>query len=264
MTPEAPRSAVHPRRRRAGSHAVPSDVAPGVDPAWAEAFLLELRLADVPGRDIGAALAEVASHCAESGESAAEAFGDPAEYARNLDLPAGSDADVPAVGSVIPWVVQALGLMLLADAAHALVDDEPVTLTVGHLVAAALLVVGLAALRRWGAAMLRVVVEHPVVAWLASMAHLALLVASLLLFSGVVARVDGPVVLGIGMVALAAGTLWVLTVLRRGSSEEDPVTAPLAPARSGSAVGAALLRYGPALLVPVVGGALVGTTLLMR
>lgn len=245
MTPEAPRSPLRPRRRWAGSPAVPSEVAPGVDPAWADAFLLELRLADVPGRDIGAALTEVASHCAESGESAVEAFGDPAEYARSLDLPAGPDADVPAVASVVPWVVQTLGLMLLADAAHALAGDEPVTLTVGHLVATALLVAGLAALGRWATAMLRVVVEHTVVAWLASMAHLALLVASFVLFQGVVARVDGPVAFGIGMVALVTGTLWVLAVLHRGSYEEDPVTAPLAPARPSSAVGAALLRYGP-------------------
>ena len=42
---------------------------PHVEQDWAEAFLLELRLRGVGGRRIGAALAEVEAHCAESGES---------------------------------------------------------------------------------------------------------------------------------------------------------------------------------------------------
>ena len=49
--------------------------------AWRDAFVLELRLRDVPGPQIGDALAEVDAHCADSGQSPQEAFGDPVHYA---------------------------------------------------------------------------------------------------------------------------------------------------------------------------------------
>ena len=44
----------------------------------------ELRLLDVPGKRIGQIMAEAESHLAESGEDPVEAFGTPAEYAREL------------------------------------------------------------------------------------------------------------------------------------------------------------------------------------
>src|SRR5690606_9678943 len=68
-------------------HAFERRTAPHVDPAWSRALLLELRLRGAGGAEIGAVLAEVASPCAESGESAAEAFGPAVDYARTLDLP---------------------------------------------------------------------------------------------------------------------------------------------------------------------------------
>lgn len=49
--------------------------------AWRDAFVLELRLRDVPGPAIGDALAEVEAHCAQSGETPQQAFGDPQTYA---------------------------------------------------------------------------------------------------------------------------------------------------------------------------------------
>lgn len=48
---------------------------------WRDAFVLELRLREVPGPQIGEALAEVEAHCADSGQSPEEAFGDPVRYA---------------------------------------------------------------------------------------------------------------------------------------------------------------------------------------
>lgn len=60
------------------------------DPAhslWREAFVVELRRLDVTGDRIGSALAEVNAHCADSGETPRQAFGEPAAYARALDLP---------------------------------------------------------------------------------------------------------------------------------------------------------------------------------
>lgn len=48
---------------------------------WRDEFIIELRVRGVTGERIGAALAEVDTHCADSGESAAEAFGSPRDYA---------------------------------------------------------------------------------------------------------------------------------------------------------------------------------------
>lgn len=59
-------------------------LAPHVDPNWAEEFAVELRLLGVAGARIGDVLGEVNPHCQESKESATQAFGDPADYARSL------------------------------------------------------------------------------------------------------------------------------------------------------------------------------------
>jgi hypothetical protein len=238
-------------------------VAPGVDPEWADAFVVELRLADVPGAVIGDALAEVGSHCAESGESPHDAFGDPVEYARSLDLPAGPQVGTPSLGSAVPWALQALGVLLVAAAAPPLAEGEPFTVTTGHVAAAVLLAAALVALQRWGTAMLRLVVSRPVVAWLVVMAHFGLLVAVLALADGVVAKVPAGAALAVGGAALLAGTVWVLAVLRRDVPVDDPVTAPLAPAAPRGSVASAAGRYGPALLSPVVALGLVALSLLL-
>ncbi|MBW3084494.1 hypothetical protein KEM60_00682 [Austwickia sp. TVS 96-490-7B] len=57
---------------------------PHVDPEWMEALLLALRMKEVPGSRIGDHLEQVESHCADSGQNAAQAFGDPREYAAQL------------------------------------------------------------------------------------------------------------------------------------------------------------------------------------
>jgi hypothetical protein len=51
---------------------------------WRESFVLRARLRGVPGARIGEALAEVEAHCAESGETPDQAFGDPVAYAQSL------------------------------------------------------------------------------------------------------------------------------------------------------------------------------------
>ena len=56
--------------------AMETDLAPHVEPTWAEDFVVELRLLGVAGEAIEAALSEVESHCGESAETAEQAFGD--------------------------------------------------------------------------------------------------------------------------------------------------------------------------------------------
>ena len=65
-------------------HRISLGLAPHVDPVWAEQFAIELRSLGVAGARIGDALREVDSHCQEGDQSAPQAFGDPADYARRL------------------------------------------------------------------------------------------------------------------------------------------------------------------------------------
>lgn len=62
-------------------------LAPHVDAKWSNDFIVALRLAEVAGQDIGAALTEVDDYVAASGQTAQQAFGDPTAYAYSLDLP---------------------------------------------------------------------------------------------------------------------------------------------------------------------------------
>ena len=80
-----------PRTADALRYALERKFAPHIEETWSEAFIIELRLIGVHGSRIGDALTEVDSHCAESGSTAADAFGDPVEYARSLGLPVEDD-----------------------------------------------------------------------------------------------------------------------------------------------------------------------------
>jgi hypothetical protein len=51
---------------------------------WCDTFATQTRLYGTPGPAIGEALAEIDAHCADSGQSPAEAFGDPVDYAAAL------------------------------------------------------------------------------------------------------------------------------------------------------------------------------------
>lgn len=57
------------------------------DKKWFDEFIVELRLRDVLGRSIGDAVASAREHLADSGQSAAEAFGPARVYAAALELP---------------------------------------------------------------------------------------------------------------------------------------------------------------------------------
>ena len=70
---------------------------------WRDTFLLELRMREVPGARIGEALAEIETHCADSGESPDEAFGDPVAYADALARSLRADAAGAAGGAGRPW-----------------------------------------------------------------------------------------------------------------------------------------------------------------
>jgi hypothetical protein len=221
-----------------------------VDPAWETDFVVELRLLDVDGRRIGDALEQVRAHCAESGESAPEAFGEPAAYARSLELPA---VPVRLAGVVGRSLVGLAGMFLTLAALRAWQTAQPFTLTVGLLVEAGVvaLAVGLAA--RY----LRAVIDRPVRAIVVAAVLLAAGVTAVELLTAPVAQLPAPPVVAVGA-ALLLGT--AVAEHRAALGETDPVVSPVDPAASARArraarrtgvIGAWVLPAGTAALAAV-------------
>lgn len=232
-------------------HAFERRTAPHVDPAWSRALLLELRLRGAGGAEIGAVLAEVDSHCAESGESAAEAFGPAVDYARTLDLHGDQDTDTRALlAGAGQSVLQVVGMLGILWGFRPWLAGDLLDLTGGHL---ALLsgIVALLAVVVWRVdAVLRAVVDHPVVTWLVSMVGIALAVVVLRVLDDVAIRLDA------GWATLVAGGLLLLgTVLGLRSIREDdvdPVVVPLQPPGRTARRGARLLALSAHLLLPAL------------
>jgi hypothetical protein len=134
-----------------------------VDEAWADSLLLELRLLGVAGDRIGEAVSEVESHCGQSGQSAQEAFGDPAEYAQSLLLPAADHNSTQAIArSLTTILVQVLGMWLLSWSFEDWIGGEQLELTVGRLVSGTACLLAVVALARFTEPFLRGLVRHPI------------------------------------------------------------------------------------------------------
>ncbi|MFP3713514.1 hypothetical protein [Puerhibacterium sp. TATVAM-FAB25] len=245
-------------QQRAAQHRyeLERELAPHVEPGWAETFLLELRLQGVGGPDIGHAIAEVESHCAESGESATAAFGDPAAYARALELPRAEAQSPRAVlRTLVPGAVSLVGIMLAVTATPAVATGRPFGLTWGTLAALALGVGAVLATVRHLDPVLRTVLARPVRAWFVAMAGIAVVVSpQLALGTREAVVLPALPVLLVGSLAVLAVAAWNL---RPGELADDPVTPPLAeqarpPRRRGAALVATLSApVGTAVLVAV-------------
>lgn len=207
--------------------------APHVEEDWADAFVLELRLLDVHGTVIGDALAEVDSHCADSGEGARETFGDPVEYARSLDLPRMPDAGWRGLVPVlVPVGVQLAGMFAVSAAAGPLRHGEGVEVAAGHAVGALVLGLALTALAVWADAILRLFIERPVIAFFGFSAVIAVVVlpGAAVGLPGVMAGLAAPIATVPAPVALGAGVLLLVVgcylEIRRRDTDADPVVDP--------------------------------------
>ncbi|MFY1668970.1 hypothetical protein ACN27G_03275 [Plantactinospora sp. WMMB334] len=106
---------------------------------WRAEFRTEARLREVSGAEIGEALAEVDTFCADSGEDPYDTFGDPAEYAEVLA--ARSPATGHPSGGPRPHRTGVLmacgtlaGVMSVLTGVDAIRRDSPGTVTTGQLV----------------------------------------------------------------------------------------------------------------------------------
>ncbi|QDW63875.1 hypothetical protein [Oerskovia sp. KBS0722] len=245
-------------KRTAARYEIERRLAPHVEEEWAEAFVIELRLLDVPGAALGAALAEVESHCAESGEPAAEAFGDPVAYARSLDLPVEPDGRWEVVKVLGPTSAQFLGLLLLGWGGSAVVlagragEVAPsVDVTAGMIAMIAVFGAAILLFYRFSSTVLRRVMERPVASFFALAGCMAVLVAVPVLLDGVLVTLPAwPVAVSGGLV-LAAGTVWGAVQARRGTLD-DPIVSPLpgeqqdVPARRSRLLSATVTWIVPA------------------
>lgn len=223
---------------------------PHVEDDWSQAFLLELRLRGVDGRRIGAALAEVEAHCAESGESARSAFGDPEAYAADLaPTPAPASPDLTRDAATL--VLGLAGMLLTLAAVGAWSSGTEVELTTGFLAVSALAVLGTVLVVRLADPLLRAVVKHWWVAVVCGGVPLALFVAVLVTWRETV--VSAPVLpsLVVGLALLAVHTALTL----RGPDLADPVVGPEGAGGTGTmredSVSRGLDRVGP-WLFPVL------------
>ncbi|MGF9755841.1 hypothetical protein AAII07_11585 [Microvirga sp. 0TCS3.31] len=223
---------------------------PHVEDEWSQAFLLELRLRGVDGRRIGAALAEVEAHCAESGESARSAFGDPEAYAADL-APAPAPASPDLTRDAATLVLGLAGMLLTLAAVGAWSSGTEVELTTGFLAVSALAVLGTVLVVRLADPLLRAVVKHWWVAVICGGVPLALFFAVLVTWRETV--VSAPVLpaLVVGLALLAVHTALTL----RGPDLADPVIGPEGAGGTGTMredpVSRGLDRVGP-WLFPVL------------
>lgn len=209
---------------------------PHVEPAWAEAFVVELRLRGVEGRRIGAALAEVEAHCAESGESAQEAFGDPTAYAVELALDGTVTLDWR--GELVPSVLGLSGMMLTLGAVGASRAGTLVELTTGLALVVVLAVLGTTLVVRHADRVLRAVVRHRWLAVVGALAPIGLFVAILLLGRQTLVSLPPAGTLVVGVVFLGASTAMAVRI----AEPADPVVGPAEAGGAGTMAEGAVSR----------------------
>lgn len=187
---------------------------------WGRDFVIALRERGVTGRAIGAALAEVAAHCHDSGTEPEASFGDPEEYAESLQF-AGSDIDGSGQRrALLAGAASLTGLLITLRGLGGLTDSGPVLIVAGDIASVVLLVlvfltIGLS------------------IGWIAR-ARLASLVAATAVFSVAFAGVTVlPILWTDGLFAMPAlpllflgGALLIGGALAMPTSERSVITQP--------------------------------------
>ncbi|GHD06398.1 hypothetical protein [Zhihengliuella salsuginis] len=211
---------------RPRSASLEEQFAPNVDRKWAGDLLLEMRMQGVDGARIGSVLAEVDSHCAESGESAQSAFGDPAVYAASLDLPSNTHMTRDMLRAVFPVMVQLVGMLLILWSFTDWRRGEPFELTAGSVLLAAVLVGEIALLALCAQRVVRFVVKRPVWSVVVFMVHTGILAVPAVLWTTSVAEFQPMWGLGVGTAAMAAGIGWEFIARAGTQTPDDPIESP--------------------------------------
>ena len=206
-------------------------LAPDVDPDWAKDFAIELRLLGVSGARIGDALGEVNSHCQESNQSAPQAFGDPADYARSLQLPIHAGASPRAVlFSLSPVVLQVLGMWMLIRGFTTWRESGQLEITTAQLAVVVVFVLLALLLTRFADPVKRVYAHHPALTPAIAVASGVALEFGFSRFPKAgIWQLPAGWSLAAGSAAQIGGMVWVILRRPNSGSPDGPVTTPLDP-----------------------------------
>lgn len=204
-------------------------LAPSVETHWRDDFILELRLRGVRGAVITDALAEVETHCHESGQSAAQAFGPAKDYARALELPDESGwtpAQLVRTWSAMLLLLAGVGLSILGGVD--LLRGERAEVSAGLLVSYGAIVVVMVVVFVMGRHVMRVFMDHPVWSTVGfSLAMAGVFLVALPLDDLVLGSLPAGPTLVAGLVALAAAATIHVVARRTGRSLDDPLIPPV-------------------------------------
>lgn len=234
-------------------------LAPHVDLHWAEDFLAELGARGVSGENSGAALAEIDSHCAESGESVQEAFGPAKEYAASLDLPRGSQQSSRNLAKVVtPILGQLLGMMLMIWAAPGLGAGQPAGISLGMVVILACVAIFVVIINWQAHAVTMFVSRRPRLSFGLFMVLLGLQVLSAFLLQETVAEFPALLLLITGAAVLFVSTVSSYVNSRNSGHTDDVLTTPLEDPEEASRRRRTLRRadYTVIFMMPVLAVAL--------
>ncbi len=204
-----------------------------LDRDWAESAIRELVARGADRGPIGEALATADAHCADSGESAEEAFGSPREFAASVHLRPGDVAD-ERIGRQLraarPTILGLAGMMLAFRVLDSHLSGKAVEVTLGDLLGvAAILAVAILAVRHVGL-LLRHRVASMVVGW-PILTGVILLPA---LVTPVLSTV--PVALGaaVATIAVVGSGVWATAIGAEPEAVPDPRPGAV-PARTSTA-----------------------------
>lgn len=221
------------------------ELAPHVDRAWAETFVVEQRLLGVSGEQIGDALVTVDSHVADSGENAGAAFGDAREYAQQVARVHGRDTVTIDASTVVGSLLALVAIALVPRALGDWLAGRSVAVSVGDLVIVGLLATLSLVLFMASRPVIRFLVDHRWAGLLIAPVLIAVFVAALLLLPAVVVSLPVGVVAGVGLAALLAEVvvMWRLP----GDELVNPAAPSGAPPAASPSPWLALI-LGPGLV----------------
>lgn len=201
--------------------------------SWCDDFVMELRLMDVPGDVIGDRLAEVEAHCAESGETPDEAFGEPVAYAKTVGAESPKESAGGLWATAALSVGQVLALLVGTRAAGAWAAGESVAYNAVQVLCLALAAAVLVILP----VALRFLLQRPLLSGLPYFASFMALALGAVLAG----ELDLPALITAPAALVTVGLFVVTVVLgwvsyRNLSSSQDLVTSPLS---SGDQAGGA-------------------------
>ncbi|MFZ2164108.1 MAG: hypothetical protein WAV45_01470 [Propionibacteriaceae bacterium] len=188
---------------------------------WETEFTLRLRAANVSGTNIGDALEQVRAHCAESGETPLEAFGDPGDYADSLPFQRPTQTYPRA--RMVSDACGFFGMLLTTAAAFPIRLGQPFEVRLTPLIGAVLVGAAIAALTVVGPRLWAAVVARP---WLLAIPFVVVVGTSVgfaALPGPVLGTVSPWLVLGVGVTLLLVG-LWLAL---RTPLDVDPLMSPV-------------------------------------